>query len=304
METTDAELVRDARAGDDTAFAALTQRHLAGMRATAIALLGYTDDADDAVQDAVLTALRQLTGLRDPDAAGPWLKAIVRNNCRTRLRSARRATPVADPEPLLPADGARPDEALDRAAERDWVRHAVGVLPEPVREAMLLRYWTDYSSYQRIADVCGVPVGTVRSRLRDGRRALGATLRATAETYPDAGPLVASARAEAEATLAAGARGDHSVLIDGRFHRDAVLTLEGRPIGGPEALIGLIDYTYGAGVDVRLRAAQASRNLVIWETGFVNPPYDPEHCPPGMIWLQWLRDGRVRTLKMAYARAA
>ncbi|MFI5844005.1 RNA polymerase sigma factor [Catenuloplanes sp. NPDC051500] len=304
METTDAELVRDARGGDRTAFATLTQRHLAGMRATAIALLGYTDDADDAVQDALLTALRQLNGLRDPDAAGPWLKAIVRNNCRMRLRSARRATPVADPEPLLPAGGPRPDEALDRAAERDWVRHAVGVLPEPVREAMMLRYWTDYSSYQRIADVCGVPVGTVRSRLRDGRRALTATLRATAETYPDAGRLTTDARAEATATLAAGERGDHSMLVGGRFHSDAVLTLEGRRLGGPAALIDMIDYTHGAGVGVRVREAQVSRDLVIWELDFLNPPYDPEHCPPGMIWLQWLRDGRVRTLKMAYDRAS
>ncbi|WP_033342190.1 RNA polymerase sigma factor [Catenuloplanes japonicus] len=302
METTDATLVADAREGDAAAFAALAQRHLAGMRATAIALLGYTDDADDAVQDALLTALRQITGLRDPEAAGPWLKAIVRNNCRMRLRSVRRATPVADPEPLLPAGGPRPDEALDRAAERDWVWHALGTLSEPVREAMLLRYFTDYSSYQRIADVCGVPVGTVRSRLRDGRRALTATLRATAESYPDARVSV-SARAEAEATLAAGSRGDHADLFGGRF-RNAVLTLEGRPIGGARALAGMMDYTYGAGVQVRLREAVAGAGTMVWETEFVNPPDDPEHCPPGMVWLHALHEGRVRTLKMAYARAA
>ena len=106
------ELARAAQSGDDAAFVLLIEEHMAGMRAVAIALLGYVDEADDVVQDAVLTALRRLPELRDPAAAGPWLRAVVRNNCRMLLRS-RRAVPVAEPEPLLPADAAPgPDESF------------------------------------------------------------------------------------------------------------------------------------------------------------------------------------------------
>ncbi|GAB7044117.1 MULTISPECIES: RNA polymerase sigma factor [Catenuloplanes] len=303
MIGTDAEVVRAAQDGDTAAFAVLAGRHLAGMRATAIALLGYGADAEDAVQDALLTGLDRLGQLRDPDAAGSWLNAIVRNNARLRLRAATRTVPVADPEPLLPAGAAgRPDDALERAGRRDWVRHAVDALPEQIRETVLLRYFTDFSSYRQIAEVCGVPVGTVRSRLRDGRRALTSMLLATAESYPEREPE--NVWEDAAGAIAAGSRGDYAAMLAGIFHRDARLTLEGRPIGGPGALIGMMDFTYGAGVRTRLREATAGRDLLIWETDFVNPPDDPEHCPPGMVWVHSVRDGRTRHLKMAYARAA
>jgi len=70
------ELARAAQSGDDAAFVLLIEEHMAGMRAVAIALLGYVDEADDVVQDAVLTALRRLPELRDPAAAGPWLRRV------------------------------------------------------------------------------------------------------------------------------------------------------------------------------------------------------------------------------------
>ncbi|MDP9792773.1 RNA polymerase sigma-70 factor (ECF subfamily) [Catenuloplanes nepalensis] len=298
----EAEIVRAAQDGDTAAFAVLARRHLAGMRATAIAVLGYNDDAEDAVQDAMLIAMRRLGQLRDPDAAGSWLTAIVRNNARLRLRAVARTVPVADPEQLLPvATAGRPDEGLERAGQRDWVRHAVDGLPEPIRETVVLRYFTEYSSYRQIAEVCGVPVGTVRSRLRDGRRALTRTLLATADSYPER--AAGNVWENAAATIAAGARGDYATMLGSVFHRDARLTLEGRPVGGPRALVGMMEFTYGAGVQARLREATASRDLLVWETDFVNPPDDPEHCPPGMIWVHSLRDGRTQHLKMAYARA-
>ncbi|GAA0525680.1 hypothetical protein GCM10010172_02690 [Paractinoplanes ferrugineus] len=168
------EIARAARGGDQDAFALLVNENLAGMRAVAIAVLGYGEEAADAVQDAVLIALRKISQLQDPAAAGPWLRSIVRNNCRMVLR-ARRDVPIADLEPMLPADTAPgPEEALDRAATRDWVRTAVDTLPEPVREVTVLRYFTAHSSYAQIAELCAVPADTVRSRLRDGRRLLSA----------------------------------------------------------------------------------------------------------------------------------
>jgi DNA-directed RNA polymerase specialized sigma24 family protein len=67
----------------------------------------------------MLTALRHLPGLREPEAAGPWLRQIARNLCRMRLRR-RDPLPVADPEPLLPPTGEpRPDEALEQSYARD-----------------------------------------------------------------------------------------------------------------------------------------------------------------------------------------
>ena len=181
MTQSDAELVVLAQAGDAAALGALLARHEAGMRAVALSVLGYGPDAEDAVQDAMVVALRRIGEVRDPSAVGPWLRAIVRNNSRMALRGPR-AVPVAEPEWFArPADTPTPEEALDRGAMRDWVWHSIGQLSEPDRLVTLLRYFSDASSYEQIAAVCGVPVGTVRSRLSHARRALAGGLRTAAD---------------------------------------------------------------------------------------------------------------------------
>lgn len=92
---TDEELTRRAQAGETAALGLLLARHQAPMRAVALSLLGYGPDAEDAVQDAALTALRRIGDVRDPSAVGAWLRAIVRNASRTRLRETRE-TPGLD----------------------------------------------------------------------------------------------------------------------------------------------------------------------------------------------------------------
>ncbi|MET0418236.1 MAG: sigma-70 family RNA polymerase sigma factor, partial [Actinoplanes sp.] len=173
----EAELVLLAQAGDAAALGALLVGHEAGMRSVAVSLLGHGPDADDAVQDAMVVALRRIGEVRNPAAVGPWLRTIVRNNARMTLRGPR-PVPVADPEWFAePATTPTPEEALDSGALRDWVWHAIGALSEPDRLVTLLRYFSDASSYEQIAAVCGVPVGTVRSRLSHARRALAGGLR-------------------------------------------------------------------------------------------------------------------------------
>ncbi|WP_427919527.1 RNA polymerase sigma factor [Streptomyces sp. cg40] len=86
------ELTRRAQAGDTGALRLLLTRHQAPMRAVALSLLGYGPDAEDAVQDAALTALtalRRIGDVREPAAVGAWLRAIVRNSARMRLRADR-----------------------------------------------------------------------------------------------------------------------------------------------------------------------------------------------------------------------
>jgi hypothetical protein len=225
----------------------------------------------------------------------------VRNNCRMVLR-ARRAVPVAEPEPLLPAAAEPgPGELLDRAATRDWVHHAVATLPEPVREVTVLRYFSAYSSYRQIAGLCAVPEHTVRSRLRDGRQALRRALRETAAVaHTDFAATVAASRAGADATLEAAHSGHVDRMLHEAFHPDARLTVLGGLRGDLGVIPLMLDYTLGAGVRTRLREATASRDLMVWETDFLNPADAPGHCPPGMVWLHSMRDGRTAHLRLAY----
>ena len=205
----DAELVGAAQAGQVSALGLLLARHRPGMTAVAVQLLGYGPDAEDAVQEATTVALARIGDVRDPEAIGAWLRMVVRNACRMQLR-ARRALPLDDHLHLAPpSNEPDPAELLERHASRDWVWHALEQLSPPLRLVLMLRHFTGVTAYQDIADACGVPVGTVRSRLSEARRKLTATLLATAdEAYADVSALARLRRRELEETLAAAERGE------------------------------------------------------------------------------------------------
>ncbi|MEU1364264.1 sigma-70 family RNA polymerase sigma factor [Micromonospora zamorensis] len=299
MTQSDAELVALAQAGHAAALGALLARHEAEMRAVALSVLGYGPDAEDAVQDAMVVALRRIGEVRDPAAVGPWLRAIVRNNSRMTVRGPR-AVPVAEPEWFArPADTPTPEEALDRGAMRDWVWHAIGQLSEPDRLVTLLRYFSDASSYEQIAAVCGVPVGTVRSRLSHARRALASGLRAAATAaHTDVTAATESRWREGHDMIATAMGGDFDRVVRESWWPDAEMVVPGGPRGGRDLAIQGMNRDLTAGVRQRLRNVAASGDVLIWETDLISPPDDPEHCPPAALWLQVLREGRVRRLTL------
>jgi DNA-directed RNA polymerase specialized sigma24 family protein len=153
---------------------ALLERHRAEMHAVALSMLGWGPDAEDAVQDAMLTALRRPGGLRNPAAAGAWLKAVTRNAARMRLRSTGREIPVAGHADVWPSPEPTPDEILDGVARLGAL--LAGDADRTAAAAGHARYFTEASSYQQIAAACRVPVGTIRSRLSEARRKLTAAL--------------------------------------------------------------------------------------------------------------------------------
>ncbi|GAA1364577.1 sigma-70 family RNA polymerase sigma factor [Catellatospora chokoriensis] len=303
---TDEDLVRAAWSGDATGLAVLLARHRAGMLAVALGVLGYGPDAEDAVQDAMLVAMSRIGQVRDPAAVGQWLRTIVRNNCRMRLRSTR-PVPMADLAGLpLAAGGPTPDELLEQRAQRDWIWHALAGLSEPVRMVTLLRYFSDVTSYEQIAALCGVPVGTVRSRLNQGRTRLTELLRASAElAHDDATRLAQARRREAEQTLVAAERGEFEQVVRYSWWPDLeVVTPDGRSSRGPDVLLAGMDLDLTDGVRQRIRNVVVSGDVLIWEADLINPPDDPEHCPPGVVWAQRLRDRRVSRIRLFHPRPA
>jgi RNA polymerase sigma factor (sigma-70 family) len=300
----DAELTRSAQGGDVAALGMLLQRHEAGMRAVALSLLGFGPDVDDVVQDAALVALRRIGELRDPAAVGPWLRMIVRNACRTRLRSARVMVPI---ESLpLASTGPTPEQVLDQHASRDWIWQAIEELPAPIRMAVMLRHFsTGVTSYQQIAAACGVPVGTIRSRLSYGRAKLAEALRGTADAaHGDAGALTEASRQVGLETLAEAERGRFADVLAERWSPDVVLIAGGQPIGGREFLLRAMEGDLEAGVHQRLRHVVASQEIAIWETDLISPPDDPEHCPPAAVWLMSLSRGLVKELRLLHPERA
>lgn len=129
-------------------------------------------DADDIVQEAMLRAWRAFDGVRGADIK-PWLLTIVRNCWRTAGADTRRRAhaPLPEDDNLLVSADADPEQTAVAASERRKLTEAVALLPDEFRETLVLREIEDMS-YREIAEVTGVPIGTVMSRLARARSLL------------------------------------------------------------------------------------------------------------------------------------
>ena len=180
-------------------FQAAALPHLDDVYTLARYLMRNTQDAEDAVQECYLRALRHFDSYRGP-AMKPWLLAILRNVCNAEFaRRSKEEVPtdytqeesLAEEMPMWQEPQASPEKMVVRRQDTATIRRLVAELPEPFREAIVLREMNNLS-YQEIAQVAGVPVGTVMSRLARGRAMLRAAWSAAENATTRSGPAVAS----------------------------------------------------------------------------------------------------------------
>jgi RNA polymerase sigma-70 factor (ECF subfamily) len=159
-------------------FERIVLPHLDDAYTLARYLLRDQHDAQDAVQDAVLRALRYFETYREGDARA-WLLAIVRNCCLTRHRKAQTERAniafVEDVDVVHEGAGRATDARAVEQSERAALQRALDGLPAEFREVIVLRE-VQGLSYREISDVVGVPIGTVMSRLARARRRLASAL--------------------------------------------------------------------------------------------------------------------------------
>ena len=139
-------------------------------RRVARAVLGASDDADDAVQDGMIAAWRALDRFDPTRSFRPWLMRIVANASLDLLRRRKVRRAVAVPETVV-SGGVPADRLAEGALVRDRLKSALLELPERQRVAVVLFDAEGYS-HAEIAGILGVPEGTVRSYVFHARRAL------------------------------------------------------------------------------------------------------------------------------------
>ena len=167
-------LVEQARDGDEIAFSELID--LDGDRCYAIAyrILRDVERAQDAVQQAFLLAWRELPRLRDPERFEFWLHRLLVNACYEEFRGYRRWSANVR---TLPVDGpSGPDETVS-VDDRDALERAFRSLSPEHRTVAVLHHHAGFP-LASIAEVTGVPVGTVKSRLHYATRMLRESLAA------------------------------------------------------------------------------------------------------------------------------
>ncbi|GIG23685.1 DNA-directed RNA polymerase sigma-70 factor [Cellulomonas chitinilytica] len=303
MDESDGDLARAVNDGDAACLGILLERHRADMRAIAVARLGYGPAAEDAVQDAMVTALSAWGSLRDPDAVGAWLRAIVRNTCRMHVRRTR---PVAPLRLDVAAPGSVEDE-LDRHALRDFVWHAVSTLTEPLQLAVVLRYFGGGHSYAEIAAICDVPVGTVRSRLHEARRQLTtALLDGEAVAHPDVDALARRRGGGLRGLLDAAEDGPALArVVADLAHPDMVVSGWWGTVHHARWLFEhILRSDAEDGVHERVVDVMASSRFTVMECDLVSPSWDPTHCPPSVLWLVGMREERIDSVRLYHPAPA
>ena len=174
----DGDLIEAARNGDRAAYVDLIRVRQDRLFATAQRILRDIDRAEDALQDALVIAWRDLRGLRDPDRFDAWLQRLLINVCITHATRERRRTANLR---VLPVDGpAGPDDLLS-VADRDLLERGFRRLPPEQRAILVLHHYLGYAPSE-IAETLGIPAGTARSRLHHAHRAMRAALEADART--------------------------------------------------------------------------------------------------------------------------
>lgn len=170
----DLELVLRARDASDpaaaeAAFRELVDRHRQRIYALCFRVLRDPDDAEDAAQEAFVKAYRKLDSFRGDSQFYTWLYRVAANVANDHYQSRRRRrtmepADVATREPVRHDDRARPDRALETQDLREVARRALDHVPPLFRTVLVLREYEDLE-YREIAEVLGISVGTVMSRL-------------------------------------------------------------------------------------------------------------------------------------------
>ena len=181
------ELILRSKQGDLEAFNCLVERYQRAVYNLALRMLGQASSADDATQDAFLSAFRGIGKFRGGNFRS-WLLRITANACRDQLRSMRR-------HPTTPLDELVLDYEVDRGTQspEDYalgqelgaeIMSAIATLPHEQRLSVIL-YDIEGLSYEEIAQVMNCSLGTVRSRLSRGRERLRRCLARHVEPSPE-----------------------------------------------------------------------------------------------------------------------
>jgi RNA polymerase sigma-70 factor, ECF subfamily len=172
----DVERVRRAVSGDRSAFAEIYRRYHAAVYRFARLMSGSPTTAEDITQETFTALLRDLHRYAaHRSRLSTYLYGVARNLTRSRLRRERRFVRLEITEDNEPISSQDPSSALEEMQEHDRLRRIIAQLPSRYREVVIL-CGVHGLSYAEVAAILGTPVGTVRSRLFRGRRAIATRL--------------------------------------------------------------------------------------------------------------------------------
>jgi RNA polymerase sigma-70 factor (ECF subfamily) len=179
LSPSDAELIERCLRKDNTAWELVVARFRRKVFHISYKFTGKHDQAEDLTQEVFLKVFRSLEKFNRDADFGTWLSSVARNYCIDRYRASKREKEVLVEDALAydlaPAAFGNPHRALEERDRRGLVRRGLELLPDKLREAVILRDLQGLS-YQEMAVRLALPEGTVKSRINRGREELARLL--------------------------------------------------------------------------------------------------------------------------------
>ena len=295
LHPTDADLVTLAQCGDVSALATVFQRHRPMLYATAIGILADREEAADAVQDTFVTALTQITSVHDPAAIGGRLRGGGQ-----RVPDAAAPTTPTPMEhlPDLVDPDLDPEQLVLGQATRDWIWSGLAALSADERLTLLLRHFSRCASYQAIAEVTAVPVGTVHgSGLHRAHTRLAHMLQqVAADAGHDQRRLEAQRLAAWQDFYDVVWQAPEPHTYRSMFQPDVQVRDDAGTWTGIEDWVAEERPAIELGVRAEVVGLTAVADLTLVEIDFTNPVEAPHHCPPRSTFVHRLRRGRTQEL--------
>jgi len=270
-----------AKAGEQPAWENLFKHFYPSIYATALNLCKSIPIAQDMVQETFLTAFLKLSQLNDNDAFGVWLKKILIRHC---YRSFKKEYPSRHEAMTEDVEGWWENEwhqKFEHLSNQSQIQSNLASVSEKLRSVLLLRYFSGYSSYEDIAALLAIPIGTVRSRLSEARAKLSANWSRTADS--DSRPWQQSE--EWNQFYLRSFEGMHRKddCKDRFLHhleKNVVLiTPDGQKHMGRTAFESIIQDDRRAGSWLTPTNVATAENISIIEVSHFNSPENPSHCP-------------------------
>lgn len=284
--------------GDATAFGSLFQWYNPRLYAHALRICGNTPLAQDAVQETFLSAFLHRSSLRNPGLFYPWLKRILFNHCFRLLRKEK-------------AGGANDDyiekrdvviqqsieENFEKKANEQWVYVALNQLSDELRACVMLRYFTDFKSYDDIATILGIPLGTVRSRLSAAKEKLLTCYKKINDPADNA--LNESRQWSTYYSYLWENLYDNRLVRNefiGHMHPSMNVRFTSGKLGKGRILLeSAIDDDIRHGSQLCLREVSSSGDVTVISGANKNSPEFPGHCPPSTVVVLFRHHDKIET---------
>ncbi|GEM_PF-108565 len=293
-----AKKITDAIAGNSVSLGNVFQYYRPRLMAHALRICGNTPLAQDAVQDTFISAFTNLHTLRNPSMFYPWLKKILVNNCYLLMRREK-STGISEMHFL---NDAMLNNSIEKKFEdisnRQRIYDVMQLLSDELRICIMLRYFSAYSSYDEMAEILNIPVGTIRSRLSAAREKLKLLFNQHEDT-DDSALLESKQWSDYYFDKWKGMYDDLEARNELFEHHHPMVTVRftsGKTSKGRGLLESEINNDLLFGTRFKPEEIISSGNLTLIEGPNINHKNSPDRCAPSSAMVLFRNNNRVETL--------